>query len=108
MTERYLWICILLSAAVTALIRFAPFAIWGRGEKRPAIIEKLGRVLPYSVMAMLVVYCLKGVEFSALSGWLPEAIACAAVAGLHLWRRNTLLSILGGTLVYMFLVQFVF
>ena len=59
-------------------------------------------------MGMLVVYCLKDTSFATLGGFLPALLACAAVALLHLWRRNTLLSIIGGTLTYMLLVQFVF
>lgn len=59
-------------------------------------------------MGMLVVYCLKGVALSSLSGWVPSLIACVVVGLLHVWKRNTLLSILGGTVCYMVLVQTVF
>lgn len=59
-------------------------------------------------MGMLVVYCLRGVSFANLSGWLPALISCAVVVILHLWRRNTLLSIIGGTVCYMLLVQLIF
>ena len=68
----------------------------------------LGRVLPPAVIAMLIVYCLRTVNFTAAANWLPQLIACLAVVGLHLWKRNNLLSIFGGTLLYMVLVQAVF
>ena len=68
----------------------------------------LGRVLPYAVMAMLCVYCLKGLDFSASGKYLPELLCTALVAGLHGWKRNTLLSIGAGIVAYMLLVQLVF
>jgi branched-subunit amino acid transport protein AzlD len=77
-------------------------------EKRPAIITYLGTVLPYGVMGMLVVYCLKSVSLVTAPHGLPEFLAVAAVVLLHLWRRNTLLSIFGGTAIYMVLIQVVF
>jgi branched-subunit amino acid transport protein AzlD len=72
------------------------------------VITYLGAVLPYAVMGMLVVYCLKNVSLLTAPHGIPEAIALLAVAALHLWRRSTLLSIFGGTAVYMLLVQMVF
>ena len=99
---------ILVMAAVTALLRFLPFWIFRDGERRSGVITYLGAVLPYAVMGMLVVYCLKNVSLLTAPHGIPEAIALAAVVGLHLWRRNTLLSIFGGTAVYMLLVQMVF
>lgn len=72
------------------------------------MISYLGRVLPYAVMAMLVVYCLKGLDFSAPGSFVPELLCTALVAGLHAWKRNTLLSIGVGTVAYMLLVQLVF
>lgn len=108
MTELHsMWILV-VCAAVTALIRFLPFLVFRGERKTPRIIEYLGRVLPPCVMAMLVIYCLKGVSFSSAGGWLPSLIACAVVTALHLWKRSTLLSIVGGTLCYMLLVQLVF
>ena len=95
-------------ALVTALLRFLPFLLFGGNRKTPRLIEKLSRTLPFAVMGMLVVYCLKGVHFTAVGGFLPALIACAVVVGLHVWRRNTLLSILVGTVCYMLLVQLVF
>ena len=61
--------------------------------------------MPYSVMAMLVVYCLRDISFAAVSGWLPYGVSVAAVALLHIWKRNTLLSIIGGTVCYMLLIR---
>ena len=99
---------VLVAAVVTAALRFAPFLIFGRGKETPALILYLGKVLPFAIMGMLVVYCLKDISFLAPPYGIPEVIGCLCVAGLHLWKRNTLLSIGGGTLVYMLLVQFVF
>lgn len=93
---------------VTFLTRALPFLLFDRGKEPPETVLYLGRVLPPAVMAMLVVYCLRGLEFSAVGSWVPQVIAAAAVAVLHRWKRNTLLSIFGGTLLYMVLVQVVF
>lgn len=108
MNNVYLWSAVLVSAAVTALIRFLPFWVFRGGRPVPPIVEKLGRVLPYAIMGMLVVYCLKGVGFAALDGWLPSLLACLVTGGLYVWKRNTLLSIIAGTVCYMILVQMVF
>ncbi|MBQ6989414.1 MAG: AzlD domain-containing protein [Clostridia bacterium] len=108
MKTSYIWLLAAVVALVTALIRFLPFWIFGGGRKTPPVVEKLGRVLPYAVMGMLVVYCLKGVEFSTLSGFLPALIATLVVVVLHLWKRNTLVSIVCGTISYMLMVQLVF
>ena len=93
---------------VTILLRFLPFVVFGSGKETPKFILYLGKYLPYAIMGMLVVYCLKGVSLLAAPHGLPELIAVAAVVLLHLWKRNTLLSIGGGTVLYMILVQFVF
>ena len=101
---------LLIAAAVlvTAATRFVPFLIFGEKRKTPAIIEYLGAVLPCAIMGMLVVYCLKDVSFVKGSFGVPELISCAAVSALHIWKRNSLLSIGGGTVCYMLLVQLVF
>lgn len=91
---------------MTILIRFLPFWVFRR--RTPSIILYLGQVLPYAIMGMLVVYCLKNVALSSLSGWLPQAISVAVVVLLHKWKHSTLLSIAGGTACYMALVQLVF
>jgi branched-subunit amino acid transport protein AzlD len=99
---------IFVIAPVTAALRFAPFFIFGSDRPVPKIVTYLGRVLPYSIMAMLVVYCLKGISFVKAPFSLPELIAVAVVAVLHIWKRNTLFSIICGTICYMILIQFVF
>lgn len=99
---------IAVAALVTMALRFLPFLIFGENQKTPTVVAYLGRVLPYSIMGMLVVYCLKDIRFTAAPFGIPEAIGCAVVALLHFWKRNTLLSIGAGTVCYMLLMQFVF
>lgn len=99
---------IAVCALVTAALRFLPFLIFGENRKTPPVVAYLGQVLPYAIMGMLVVYCLKDVSVISAPFGIPEAIGCIVVAGLHIWKRNTLLSIGAGTVVYMLLVQFVF
>ena len=108
MPDSYMLIGIAVAALVTAATRFLPFLIFGSGKKTPDIIVYLGKVLPYAIMGMLVVYCMKNVSIADAPHGLPELIACVAVAVLHIWKRNTLLSIAVGTIGYMLLVQFVF
>ena len=103
-----LFLAIFSMAVATALTRFLPFIVFGRGRKPPEIIKYLGRALPPAMLTLLVVYCLRGMDFFAFPFGLSEVIACAAVAALHLWRGNALISIFGGTAVYMVLVQVVF
>ena len=103
----YIILAVAIMALVTAAIRFAPFILFS-GRKTPKVITYLGNVLPYAVMGMLVVYCLKGVTFSSPGGWLPSLIAGAVVVISYLIKKNTLISIVGGTLCYMLLVQLVF
>ena len=98
---------VLVVAVVTAITRFLPFALFS-GRETPKFIAYLGKVLPYAVMGMLCVYCLKGVSFAAVASFAPALISVALVVLLHLWRKNTLLSIIGGTAGYMLLVQLVF
>ena len=95
-------------ALVTAGLRFLPFLIFGENRITPPLVSYLGQVLPFAIMGMLVVYCLKDVSFTAAPFGIPELISCAVVTLLHIWKRNTLLSIGAGTLCYMLLVQFVF
>ena len=99
---------IAIAATVTAGLRFLPFLIFGENRKTPVMIEQLGQLLPYAIMGMLVVYCMKDIQLSAAPFGIPEAIGCSIVALLHVWKRNTLLSIGIGTLCYMLLIQFVF
>lgn len=104
----YVVLVIVVIASVTALLRFLPFLIFNGNRSVPKVIHYLGMVLPYSIMAMLVVYCLKGISFVTYSDWLPELISVIGVVILHVWKRNTLLSIIGGTACYMLLIRFVF
>lgn len=108
MSDLHSVLIVVVAAVVTAVLRFIPFLIFGENRTTPPLITYLGQVLPYAIMGMLVVYCLKGVSFVAAPFGIPEIIACAVVAGLHVWKRNTLLSIGIGTLCYMCLVQFIF
>lgn len=100
---------IILIAAMsigTILLRFLPFLIIRK--ETPPYIAYLGRVLPSAIIGMLVIYCLKDVNCTAAPFGLPELIASVCVVGLQVWRRNSLLSILAGTILYMFLTQMVF
>ena len=104
----YAFSMLLIIALVTATLRFIPFLIFNGSKPVPKFVDYLGRVLPYSIMAMLVVYCLKGISFVKAPFGLPEMISVVIVAVLHIWKRNTLLSIISGTVCYMVLIQFIF
>lgn len=108
MSEPQVWLTVAVIALVTVGLRFLPFLVFGGGRKTPAIIERLGAVLPYAIMGMLVIYCLKDVHFGDFAGFLPQLISCGVVVALHVWKRSTLLSIVGGTLCCMALTQLVF
>lgn len=108
MTDLHIWLSVAVIALTTAAIRFLPFVIWNGNKKTPKIIDKLSKVLPAAIMGMLVVYCLKDVSFTNTSGFLPPLIACFIVGILYVWKRNTLISIIAGTVCYMLLVQIVF
>ncbi len=92
----------------TVLTRFLPFLLFPAGKPTPAYIRYLGKVLPAAVFGMLVVYCLKNVSIFTGSHAIPELLALTLVVLLHRWKRQMLLSIAGGTVCYMLLVQFVF
>lgn len=102
----YSLLLIAVMAGITILIRFLPFLLFRKHT--PAPILYLGTVLPYAIMGMLVVYCLKNVSFVSGSHGIPEVIAVGAVVLLHKWKHNTLISIPVGTVIYMLLVQVVF
>ena len=99
-------ILVFLMAFVTILLRALPFLVF-RGQT-PKYIAYLGEVLPPAIIGMLVIYCLKDIQISSAPFGLPELIATVCVAGLQAWKRNSLVSILGGTIVYMLLIQAVF
>lgn len=94
--------------AATLLTRFLPFIIFSGDKPTPKYIKYLGYVLPPSVFGLLVVYSLKDVNIQSMSGFLPELLAVSLIVGLHYWKKSMLLSIAGGTIFYMILVQFVF
>ena len=101
-------ITIALCVLATMLTRFLPFLVFSQNKPTPEYIRYLGNFLPPAIFGMLVVYCLKNVNISAGSHGLPELIAIAVTVGLHLWKRQMLLSIAAGTVCYMLLIQFVF
>ena len=101
-------VLIAVTALVIAATRFLPFLIFGEKKETPPLITYLGQVLPFAIMGMLVVYCLKDVKFLAAPFGAPELIGCAIVALLHLWKRNSLLSIGVGTVAYMVMMQLIF
>lgn len=92
----------------TILTRFLPFILFPDNKETPKYIVYLGSVLPYAIIGLLVVYCLKGISITTLPFALPEFISITCIIILHIWKRNTLLSIGMGTVVYMVMVQFVF
>ena len=98
---------ILICGACTLLERALPFLLF-RGREVPAVVRYLGKVLPMAIMATLVIYCVRDIQFSAPGSFLPYCLGIAVTAALHLWKRNSLLSIAGGTVCYMLLVQLVF
>lgn len=97
-----------LCALATILTRFLPFFVFRADKPTPKYIRYLGKALPAAIFGMLVVYCLKNVDVTAWEHGLPELIAIVIVTVLHLWKRNMLLSIGGGTVCYMLLVQCIF
>lgn len=93
-------------AVMTFITRVLPFLLFKNHTN--AFVEYLGDVLPFAIMAMLVVYCLKGVDILSGNHGICEIIGVGSVIILHLYKRNTLLSIFGGTLIYMLCVQVIF
>lgn len=107
MTTTQSILTILAVVAGTMVTRFLPFVLFPEHKTPPKSISYLGTVLPYAVIGLLVVYCLKDAPGTAWHG-LPEGIAIAFIVLLHHWKSNTLLSIAGGTILYMILVQNIF
>ena len=101
-------IIIALLALGTAVTRFLPFVLFRDAASAPPYVYYLGKLLPSAAISLLVVYCLRYVNLTSTPHGLPEVIGILVVAGLHIWKRNTLLSIAAGTVCYMLLVQFVF
>ena len=107
MSPSYLIGGIAIMIAVNLVLRFLPFVLF-RKRVTPPWVNRLGRTLPAVMMTLLSIYCLKGVQFTTYPYGLSELITVAVVILLHLWRRNTLLSIFGGTALYMLLLNVVF
>ena len=109
MDHKTLWTIAVIAvcALCTFFERALPFLVF-RGRRVPVGVEYLGRVLPMAIIATLIFYCLRNVEFSSPAAWAPQLIAAAVTALLHLWRRSTMLSIALGTICCMVLTQFVF
>lgn len=92
----------------TMVTRFLPFIIFPAGKPTPKYIQYLGKVLPAAVFGLLIIYCLKNVNIFTGNHGIPELISIALVVALHLWKRQMLVSIAGGTICYMLLIQFLF
>ncbi len=101
-------ITIALCVLGTMITRFLPFLVFRSNQPTPKYIQYLGKVLPGAIFSMLIIYCLRNLSITGGSHGIPEAIAIALTVGLHLWKRQMLLSIAGGTISYMLLVQFIF
>lgn len=97
--------CVVLGTLTT---RFLPFIIFNNDKETPSYIKYLGYMLPPAVFGLLVVYALREVELATVSGFVPEMLAVGLIIVLHYWKKNMLLSIAGGTIFYMILVQMVF
>ena len=109
MTAVQMGLTIAVCTAATMLTRFLPFVVFSsKDQQPPEVVRYLGRVLPAAIFGMLIVYCLKGVSLTSGSHGIPEAIAIGVTVALHKWRHQTLVSIAGGTLCYVLLVQMVF
>lgn len=105
MTSMQALVTVLIAAVVTMTTRAIPFLLFPAGKKAPAFVEWLSGQLPRAVMAMLMVYCLKDMTFSSTAGWIPALAGVAVTALLHLWKRQMMLSIVGGTALYMVLIR---
>ncbi|MDQ0859593.1 branched-chain amino acid transporter permease [Bacillus sp. V2I10] len=106
LTQQFITIAMVVLG--TMLTRFLPFIVFPSGKPTPKYVQYLGKVLPPAVIGLLVIYCFKDVSLLSGSQGIPEFIAVAVVALLHFWKKKMLLSIAGGTIVYMILVQLVF
>jgi len=101
----YALLAVLICAACTFLLRLAPFALFSGKRGMPAALSAIAQKLPAAIIAVLVVYCLRGIPAAQTGETAITAVSVAAVVALHLWKRNTLLSIAGGTALYMILLR---
>ena len=107
-SRNYALVIIFVIALITFLLRLVPFIFFSGDKKIPDFIEYIGSVLPYSIIGLLVIYCFQNTKFDVSPFGIPEVVAGTSVLFLHLLKRNILLSIGGGTVIYMFLVQGLF
>jgi len=105
MNTTHILLVILVAAVVTFFTRAFPFLLFGKGEKMHPALAFIGRTLPLSVIAVLVVYCLKDALFVSFGALWPQLTGVLVTVLLHLWKRNNLISITGGTIVYMLLIR---
>lgn len=108
MTRTQLWITIILLALGTLTTRALPFVLFPDSKELPSYIKYLSNVLPFTIIGLLVIYCVKDVSVTNYPHGIPEAISIILIVILHLWKKNTLVSIACGTLFYMFLIQNMF
>lgn len=108
MSDTQQWLTVLLIGIATILTRFIIFWIFPPTKRPPAFIEYLGKVLPAAAIALILVYSLKDIDLTSFPFALPEVISILAIVLIQKWRRNTLLSVVSGTITYMFLIQAVF
>ena len=102
------FVIITVLALGTAITRFLPFLCFPSAASAPRYVHYLGKMLPTAAISLLVVYCFRDIEFTVIPHGIPEVISIVAIAALHIWKKNTLLSITAGALIYMLLVQLVF
>lgn len=107
MNNKYIILVIAIMSIITILIRFLPFIIFDHGKKLPKWISYLGKVLPPAIMSMLLVYCLRNINFVEGNHGLPELLCVGIAILLHSWKRNTLLSIGVSTILYMILIRII-
>ena len=105
MDVKHALLIVAVVAIVTAALRFLPFLVFGRNKAPSPMLTYFGKVLPFAIMGMLVVYCYRSINVTSFPFGLPEFIAGASVVVIHLWRRSTLLSIISGTALYMILIR---
>lgn len=105
MTSMQAFVTVLIAAVVTMATRAIPFLLFPAGKKAPAFVTWLSGQLPRAVMAMLMIYCLKDMTFSSTVGWIPALAGVVVTALLHLWKRQMMISIAGGTALYMVLIR---
>ena len=108
LTGLQMLVIIAILAFGTAITRFLPFICFPNAASAPPYVHYLGKVLPAAAISLLVVYCFRAVELTAAPFGIPEAVSVAVIVALHIWKNNTLLCIITGTVIYMLLMQFVF